>query len=279
MTADDDSDNGGKQERDPDLRNFGETLAACRKRAGLTQEEFRPLVGYSVQYVASVEQGRRHPSPKFVNKANEVLDTYEVLQIAARNLSRRRGLAAWFRRWAELEEQAVILNTYECRVVPGLLQTENYARAQIANVPPMATAEEVEDRIAQRLVRQELLTRTPYISFSFIIEQSVIERCTGGLEVTREVIDRLLECGQLPNVDIQIMPTFSPEHAGTDGSFRLLQTQEHEWMGYTEGQQTGRVITEPEDVSFLHQRYAKLRIQALNPVDSAGLLMRLRGSL
>ncbi|MFI8390655.1 DUF5753 domain-containing protein [Streptomyces sp. NPDC085540] len=216
---------------------------------------------------------------RFANKTDAVLNAFGVIIIAARQLSRRRGLASWFRRWAELEEVAVILNTYESRSVPGLLQPESYARALIANVPPVATPEEADARVAVRMARQKLLHRTPYTLFSFIIEQALIERRTGGPEVTRELIDRLLECGELPNVDIQIMPTVSPQHAGTDGPFRLLETNEHEWLGYTEGQQSGQVISDPKDISLLHQRYAKLRIQALNPADGTGLLMRLRGSL
>lgn len=278
MTSVDESGDA-EVEPDDDLRNFGETIKAFRKRAGLTQEQLRPLLGYSVQYLASVEQGRRHPSTKFVDKAEEVLDGFGVIRIAAKKLSRRRGLARWFRRWAELEEDAIALNTYECRSIPGLLQTEAYARAQIRDVPPVATPEEAEARITFRMARQALLLKTPYVAFSFIIEQAVIERQTGGPEVTRELIDHLLEAGELPNVDLQVMPTISPEHAGTDGPFRLLETLEHEWVGYTEGQQSGQVISDPKDMSLLHQRYAKLRIQALHPADSAGLLMRLRGSL
>ncbi|MEV6950958.1 helix-turn-helix transcriptional regulator [Streptomyces sp. NPDC051183] len=276
-TADDSGD--GEVEPDNDLRNFGETVKACRKRAGLTQEQLAPLVSYSVQYIASVEQGRRHPSARFVERAEDVLDCFGVIRIAAKRLNRRRGLARWFRRWAELEETAVTLNTYECRSIPGLLQTEAYARAQIRDVPPLPTPEQAEARVVQRLERQALLRKTPFVALSFIIEQAVIERQTGGPEVTRELIDHLLECARLPNVDLQIMPLISPEHAGTDGPFRLLESEEHEWLGYTEGQQTGQVISDPKDTSLLHQRYAKLRIQALNPADSMGLLTRRRGSL
>ncbi|MFG2622178.1 helix-turn-helix domain-containing protein [Streptomyces sp. NPDC048507] len=277
MTADEDGTK--KTEPDPDLKNFGETLAAFRKRAGLTQEQFHPLVGYSVQYVASVEQGRRHPSPKFVSKANEVLDTFGVLQIAARQMRRRSGLASWFRRWAELEEEAIALNTYECRVVPGLLQTEAYARALVADVLPPPSPSDAEDRVTARLKRQQLLARIPYTVFSFIIDEAVISRQTGGAEVSRGTIDHLLEQAELPNVDLQIMPLVSCHHAGLGGAFQLLETWEHEWAGYSEGQQSGRVLWDPKDVSVLHQRYAKLRIQALNPADSMGLLMRMRGSL
>lgn len=269
----------GEVEPDSDLRNFGETVKAFRKRAGLTQEQLAERVRYSVQYVGSVEQGRRHPSVKFVSRSEEALDAFGVIRIAAKQLQRRRGLASWFRRWAELEDVAIALNTYECRSIPGLLQTEAYGRAQIDNVPPLITPGEAEARITARAERQKLLVRTPYIAFSFIIEQAVIERRTGGVEVTREQIDHLVERAKLPNVDIQIMPTIQPIHAGTDGPFQLIETEDNEWLGYSEGQKTGVVISDAKAISVLHQRYAKLRIQALNPADSAGLLMRMRGSL
>ncbi|MFC9297942.1 helix-turn-helix domain-containing protein [Streptomyces sp. NPDC057010] len=274
-----DESGDGEVEPDNDLRSFGETLKATRKRAGMTQEQLAAAIGYSVQYVGSVEQGRRHPSTRFVDRVEVALDAYGVIRIAAAQLSRRRGLARWFRRWAELEEKARTLNTYESRSIPGLLQTEAYARALVAAVLPPPTAEEVEARITARLGRQQLLYRTPYTVFSFIIDEAVILRQTGGPDVTRELIDHLLECARLPNVDLQIMPLVSPEHAGLGGPFRLLETEEHEWAGYSEGQQSGRVLTDPKDLSLLHQRYAKLRIQALNPADTVGLLMRLRGSL
>ncbi|CAM5477872.1 transcriptional regulator [Streptomyces avidinii] len=266
-------------EPDPDLKNFGETVKAFRKRAGLTQEQLAPQIRYSVQYIGSVEQGRRHPSTKFVDRVEEKLDAFGVIRIAASQLTRRRGLAKWFRLWAELEEGAVTLNTYESRSVPGLLQPESYARALVEAVLPPPTPEEAEARIVARLGRQKLLTRTPYTVFSFILDEAVIERQTGGPEVTRELIDHLLACAELPNVDLQIMPKVSPQHAGLGGPFCLLETEEHEWMGYSEGQQSGRVLSDPKDLSVLHQRYAKLRIQALNPADTVGLLMRMRGTL
>lgn len=283
------ADNGGGGENgdsgengvaaDDDLKSFGEILKALRKRAGLTQEQLHPSIRYSVQYIGSVEQGRRHPSARFMERTEEALNAFGVLTIAARDLHRRRGRASWFRRWAELEDVAITLNTYECRVVPGLLQPESYMRALIENVPPLATPGEVEARVSNRLDRQRILPRTPYVAFSFIIDQVVIERQTGGPEVTRELIDHLLQCAALPNVDLQIIPTVQPLHAGTDGTFRLLETEDNEWFGYAEGQQTGQVITSQKDVGILHQRYAKLRIQALNPADSVGLLKRMRGSL
>jgi transcriptional regulator with XRE-family HTH domain len=264
------------------LKTFGEVVKAFRKRAGLTQEEFAPRVRYSLPTVASIEQGRRFPPPDFVERAEEVLDAFGALRGAARHVSRRPGLASWFRQWARFEADAVSLYTYECRVVPGLLQTEGYARAVSFSVPPLPAAEEMDERIAARMARHELLatSRRPPTAFSFIVEQAVLERHTGGAEVTRELYDHLLDLiGRHWNVEFQLMPLRQPVHAGLDGPMRLAETPDNRWFGYSEGQENGRLITAPEEISRLHQRYAKMRSQALTPEDSLGLLRRMRGAL
>ncbi|MGW0137920.1 helix-turn-helix domain-containing protein [Streptomyces calvus] len=271
--------NGSTLESSDSLKAFGAALKAFRERALLTQEQLAERLSYSHASVASVEQGRRMPTAAFVERAEEALEAFGVLRAMIRHVGRQRGLAVWFREWAELEEVAVGLCTYECRVVPGLLQTEAYTRAVMLNVPPPPSEEQLEQRIAARLARQELLRRRPPIAFSFIVEESVLLRHTGGEDVTRELIGHLLACTELWNVELQIMPLRQPYHAGTDGPMRLLETSEHQWFGYSEGQQTGQLISVPEDISLMQMRYAKMRSQALSPADSAELLQRMRGAL
>lgn len=261
------------------LRTFGEVFKAFRKRAGMTQEEFAELVPYSVQTVAKIEQGRRFPQPDFVERAEEVLDAFGALRGAARHLSRQPGLASWFRQWERFEAEAVTLWTYECRVIPGLLQTEAYARAVTESVPPVKDEEQVNQQVAARLERQELFQRRPPITFSFIIEQALIERHTGGPEATRELIDHLLDRAGQFNAELQIMPLLQLDHAGFDGPLQVLETPENRWYGYAEGQRGGLLITDLKEVSIMLQRYARLRSQALTPEDSKGLLKRMRGAL
>ncbi|MGW4033019.1 helix-turn-helix domain-containing protein [Streptomyces sp. NPDC004838] len=270
---------GSEPEVSDSLKAFGEVLKAFRKRARLTQEQFAPLVRYSVPTVASIEQGRRFPTTEFVERAEEVLDAFGAIRGAARHLSRQPGLASWFRQWGKLEEEAVTLWTYECRVIPGLLQTESYARAVTESVPPVKDEDQVNQQVAARLDRQQLFRRRPPIAFSFIIEQALIERGTGGPEVTRELIDHLLERASQFNVELQIMPLRQPDHAGFDGSLQLLETPQNRWLGYAEGQRGGLLIGDPKEVSITLQRYAKLRSQALSHEDSVGLLKRMRGAL
>ncbi|MEU4986398.1 helix-turn-helix transcriptional regulator [Streptomyces sp. NPDC021969] len=269
----------GEPEASDSLKAFGEVVKAFRKRAGLTQEEFAPRVRYSVPTVASIEQGRRFPPVDFVERAEQTLDAFGALRGAARHLSRQPGLASWFRQWARFEAEAVSLYTYECRVVPGLLQTEGYARAVTVSVPPVKDDEQVNQQVTARLGRQELFQRRPPISFSFIIEQALIERGTGGPEVTKLLIDNLLTRADQFNVELQIMPLRQVDHAGFDGPLQVLETAENRWFGYAEGQRGGLLISDSKEVSIMLQRYARLRSQALNPEDSKGLLKRLRGPL
>ncbi|MER5661751.1 helix-turn-helix domain-containing protein [Streptomyces mirabilis] len=261
------------------LKTFGLVHKACRKRAGLTQEEFAPLVGYQPSTVASIEQGRRLPPRAYVERAEEVLDAFGVLRAAAKYATRQPGLASWFREWAELEEQAISLYTFENRLVPGLLQTEGYARTLFNERVPVLTDAQIEAQIAARADRQRLLVERPNTAFSFIVEEHIIRRGTGGLQVTRGLIDHVLTVTELRNVQLQLMPIARDVHAGLDGPIRLLETPENEWFGYCEGQRSGQFIADPKSISVLHMRYAKLRSQALTPEDSRSLLERTLGAL
>ncbi|MFI8853115.1 helix-turn-helix domain-containing protein [Streptomyces sp. NPDC053499] len=271
---------GGKEpERSDSLRTFGAFVKGLRQRAGLTQEAWAERSGYSLSTCAGVEQGRRFPPPRFIERAERELDAGGALREASKHLSRGPGMAVWFSQWAKMELTALSLYAYDCRMVPGLLQTEAYARALVRQVPPIPPDEEFEQRIALRMERQALFHRKRPVTFSFIIEQALLERQTGGAEVTRELLDHLLERASLPHVELQVMPLVQPEHAGMDGPLYLLETPENRWFGYAEGQETGQLLSDEKALSRLHMRYAKLRSQALTPADSLSLLKRLRGAL
>lgn len=219
------------------------------------------------------------PDPTFVERAEEVLGNTGALRKAVGHLARQPGLAAWFRQWARLEANAITLYTYECRMVPGLLQPEAYARQLFADELPPLDDEQVEAQWAARADRQRLLRDRPNSAFSFILEEHLLLRRTGGVGVTRGLIDHIMEVAQLRNVEIQIMPLVRESHAGLHGPIRLLETPENQWFAYNEGQQSGLLISDSKVVSVLKQRYARMRSQALTLVDSLSLLERMRGEL
>ncbi|MFI0815413.1 helix-turn-helix domain-containing protein [Streptomyces sp. NPDC021098] len=272
---------GGDREPDPSdsLRTFGAVVQALREHAGLSRAEFGELVRFSKHTVTSVELGRRMPEEAFVERAEEVLGNTGALRRAAGFLSRGEpGIAAWFRRWAEKEKTAVSLCTYECRLVPGLLQSGPYARAVFDNSIPLLTDEQLEAQLIARLERQTLYER-PNVPFSFIVEESVFRKRLGGPEVMRGLLDYVLEHSAPRNVSLQIMPLDAEFHACLDGPMRLLETPDGRHFAYSEGQQNGRLISDRKEVSLLQQRYDTLRSQALNTKDSRGLLERMRGEL
>ncbi|MFV5996669.1 helix-turn-helix domain-containing protein [Streptomyces sp. NPDC056231] len=268
----------GEPEPSDTLKAFGEVVKVFRKRARLTQEEFAPRVRYSVPTVASIEQGRRFPPPAFVDRAEEVLDAFGVIRAAAKHLSRRRGLAKWFHHWAQLEAEAASLYTYECRLIPGLLQTEAYARALFVNQLPPLGDEQIEAQLVARVERMALLTERPNTAYSFILEEHLFLRRSGGTEVTRGLIDHAIGLAQLRNVEVQIMPQVQENHAGLDGPMQLLETPDHKWFAYGEGQESGHLHADPAVVSMLQMRYARMRSQALSLEDSMSLLERMRGA-
>ncbi|MFF8467676.1 helix-turn-helix domain-containing protein [Streptomyces griseus] len=269
---------GGEPEPQYILRMFGEVVKTFRRRARLTQEQFAPLVGYSPETVASIEQGRRLPPPDFAERADSLLDAFGVILAAAKHLTRRKGLASWFRQWAELELSALSLYTYECRLIPGLLQTAAYARTLFADQLPPLADEQIEAQLAARLDRQQLLRERPNTSFGFILEEHLLLRDLGGDEVTGELLDHILDLSELRNVNIQIMPLVRHHHAGLHGPMQLLETQDHQWFGYLEGQEHGQFVSDPKVISALQMRCANMRSQALSLDDSQSLMRRMRGA-
>ncbi|MEN8653072.1 helix-turn-helix transcriptional regulator [Streptomyces sp. 21So2-11] len=261
------------------LRTFGGFVQGLREHAGLTREEFQPLVRFSKHTIESIELGRRMPDREFVERAEAVFGETGALRRAFTHLTRQPGLATWFKKWARLEQTAVSLDTYECRLVPGLLQSGGYMRAVFEDDTPPLSDEQVDTQLAARLDRQRLLRERSNTSFSFIIDEAVFRRRIGGAEVTAGLIDHVLLSTEPRNVVLQIMPLDCEHHACLSGPIQLLETPDGRRFAYSEGQQNGRLISVVKEVVVLHQRYATLRSQALTPKDSRGLLERIRGAL
>ncbi|WP_405699247.1 helix-turn-helix domain-containing protein [Streptomyces sp. NBC_01383] len=274
----------GDWEREPhpsdSLRTFGAVVQALREHAGLSRAELADRVRYSKHTVESVELGRRMPDEAFVERAEVALGNTGAIRKAARHLSRgEAGLAAWFRKWARLEREAVSLCTYECRLVPGLLQSEGYARAVFDGTIPLRTDEELETRLTARMERQAMMRQRPTMPFSFIVEEHVFRRRFGDAAAMREMFDHVLERSAPRNVTLQVVPLEMGLHSCLDGPLRILETPEGRRLGYSEGQENGRLISAPKEMSLLCHRYETLRSQALNPKESRALLERLRGEL
>ncbi|MFE9097029.1 helix-turn-helix domain-containing protein [Streptomyces sp. NPDC007264] len=280
----DEASGGGEgEERHPEsdagsgvLRVFGRQLKRFRVRAGMERSEFGSLTGYSVSTIAAYEQGRRVPPPRFIDRADEVLDAGGVLQEMKEEVARAQ-YPAFFRDAARLEGEAVELHVYDTHLINGLLQTEEYARAVFTMRRPLLSDETIEERVAARLARQKIFSRLPMPTLSFVIEQSVLTRPLGGTYVMRGQLEQLLLCGQRRNVEIQIMPNARDEHAGLAGPFTLIETQDARRIAYVEAYKHSRLYTDRGTVRELEEQYGLLRAQALTPHESLTLIEELLG--
>ncbi|MFG2277432.1 Scr1 family TA system antitoxin-like transcriptional regulator [Streptomyces asoensis] len=255
---------------------FGRQLKLFRDRAGMDRARLGSLTGYSASTIASFEQGRRIPPPKFIDQADEVLDGGGVLSAGKEEVARAQ-YPAFFRDAARLEAEAVVLHVYATQAVPGLLQSEEYARAVFAMWRPQLDEVVIEQRLAARLARQGILDRRPVPHLSFVVEEAVLLRPLGGAVVWRGQLERLLLIEEKRNVEIQVMPLSRQEHAGLAGPFTLMEMKDGRRITYAEVQGDSRVHTERERVRELERTYGTLRAQAHTPAESRALIERLLG--
>ncbi|MET7764836.1 helix-turn-helix transcriptional regulator [Streptomyces sp. NPDC005393] len=255
---------------------FGRQLKLLRVRAGLDRPEFGKLTGYAAQSIASFEQGRRIPPPRFIDRADEVLDAGGVLKALKEEVGRAQ-YPAFFRDAARLEARATALNVYALYAVPGLLQTEDYARAVFQMQRPLLEDDVIEQRLEARMVRQSIFSRRPAPLMSFVIEEAVLRRQLGGLKTMRGTLEQILLTGQSRNVEVQVMPIGREDHAALGGPFTLIDTDKGHRIAYAEVQDDSRLYTDTSYVRTLEARYGILRSQALTPSESSALIEQLMG--
>ncbi len=257
----------------------GAQVRHLRKLAGLTQAALAEQAGVGEDTIASIEQGRRALQLDMAIQLDELLDSSGVLRVAVERIPRKERYQALVKDFVQYEQDAVSLISYESQLIPGLLQTEAYARFIFGcNYPPLEE-DEIEKRVTDRLGRQKIFERKPRPILHFILEESILHAQMGDPDVMREQLLHLRRCMDLPFVTIQIMPRNTPRHAGLAGPLVLLETPDHDGLVYVDGQLRGELYDEPSDVSALMQRYGMLRSQALTVAESTRLLDALLDAL
>ncbi|MEV7658036.1 helix-turn-helix transcriptional regulator [Streptomyces anulatus] len=257
----------------------GAQLRHFRKLAGLTQAVLAERAGVGEDTIASIEQGRRALQLDMAIQLDELLGTKGTLRVAVEKIPRKERYQALVKDFVQYEQSALSLLWYESQLVPGLLQTEAYARFVFGcNYPPLEE-EETEKRVTERLGRQRILERKPRPLLHFILEESILHAELGEPEMMLEQLLHLRRCMDLPFVSIQIMPRKAPRHAALAGPLVLLETPDHDQLAYISGQLRAELYDEPADVSALMQRYGMLRSQALTVEESTRLLDALLDAL
>ncbi|MFD7097704.1 helix-turn-helix domain-containing protein [Streptomyces xanthophaeus] len=261
------------------MKMVGGMVAAARVAKNLTQKQLAELVRLDAETIASIEQGRRALMPNVAELMDRHLGLPGLLAVAAIRMPERDPSPPWAEEYMDLEKRAIALNWYESMVIPGLLQTENHMRALFRCRVPAFPPEEMERLTVRRLARMHILHRKQPPSLSCVISEAALRDRIGGDAVFAEQVRHLLVCMDLPHVTVQVLTLGQTFHPGLSGAFTVLETAEHEHIGYFEGQRSSKLVTDPDEVSILAQRYAMLRTQALNPRETQVLLERMLGEL
>jgi hypothetical protein len=135
-------------------------------------------------------------------------------------------MPSWFSNYVGLEVAAKLIRTYEVLFVPGLLQTEDYARAVVQLGKAYLPSEEVDQRVALRVTRQQILTRADPARLWVVIDEAVLHRPVGGKATMREQIQYLMDMAQQPNISLQVMPFSKVGYPGAGGAFSILRFPE-----------------------------------------------------
>jgi transcriptional regulator with XRE-family HTH domain len=254
-------------ETDPILV-FGKLLKALRERAGMSQKQLADMVNYSASFISAIETGNKPAKFAMVQRLDRAVNGGGAL-IAVWPITTVGTYPSWFARVAELEREAFKIHEWEVRVIPGLLQTADYARAMMRAGRPTDDDENIERDDTARLDRQEIFTSdNPPIAW-FVIDESVLHRSIGGPQVMREQLQKLEHMSEMPSVVIQIMRSDIGSHPGIEGPLRILEFQDSPPVWYTEGWYSGRIVETPQEVASAMTCFDLMKASALSPEESA----------
>ena len=252
-------------------RYGGDQLKRWRAKADVSREKLASAANYSPETIASMERGVRRPTPRVLDVADEMCGAQGMLSAAKQFLNRER-FPARAQDFMEREREATSIWSYEVALVPGLLQTEGYARALIDNRIPPLDEETVEERVAARMERQAVLNqRKPPVGLSFVLYEAVLRSPL----VDAEQLHHLLEVARLRNVVVQVLPFERAVSGALLGPMVLLETRDHERFAFAEGQFSSELSSDPGVVSRVTERLSMIRTQALDPDGSARFIERM----
>jgi transcriptional regulator with XRE-family HTH domain len=248
-------------DRLPMAELFAGELRRLRVAAGLSQEALAGQIKYSASLVAAVEQCRRPPQRDFTEQCDTALRA-DGLLLRIREAIMQESLMPWFREWVAIEQDATALRSFEALVVPGLLQTEGYARAVLGEGGRLA-GDEVEQGVGARLARQAILDRPNPPLLVAVLDYTVLERPIGGPKVMQEQLLHLVEMAHRPKIHLYVVPRSVGAYAGLSGTFVIATSPGGDEIAWIDHQVKGTIVERPGDVLTLRETWESLRAEAM----------------
>jgi len=253
-----------------------------REAAGTTIDQVAERLNCSASKISRIETGQSGVSSREVR---DILAAYEVEGELAEwlvEMAREAKQRGWWQLYGTvltsayvgLEAAAAELRSFEPLVIPGLLQTEEYARAMVlAGWPDMST-EEVEQRIRVRMKRQSLLFQDDPLQLSIILDEAALRRPVGGIDAMRRQLDKLVNAAGLPHVTLQVLPLSAGAHGGMDGAFTILlfEEQANQNLVFAANGAGGLFLEKDDEIERYASIFAGLQRGALSPTRSIEMI-------
>ncbi|MBI0296446.1 helix-turn-helix domain-containing protein [Streptomyces sp. PRKS01-29] len=269
---------------------LGKRLQDLREKAGLSFEQAGRALDVThatIRRMEKAEVGLKLPYVEKLLRTYGVTDPEEVegFLSLAREANKagwwhrfRDVLPEWFNTFVSLEVEANLIRAYEPHYVPGLLQTEDYARAVLRAGMPHAPETEIERNVALRMERQALLARENPPMLWVVMDETVVRRPIGGAETMRAQIARLIEEAEAPHIRLQVMPFDAGPHPAMYGPFHIFRFPIPELpdIAYTETLVSGSYFDQRDDVSAFLEALDRMCAQAAPAQTTQAILSRIR---
>jgi transcriptional regulator with XRE-family HTH domain len=255
---------------------FADLLAAYRKEAGWTQAEAAQRFTMSSSLYRKIESCDRKPQRGMAVRGDELFRTPGAFMRVYKEIVTEPH-PSWFSPRVEFEDRATVITNWEQRGVPGLLQTEAYARAVFRAGRPYDPPEAAELMVRSRLERQEILVRDRPPKLWAVIDEGALRHLVGGPEVMAEQLDQLVEASDSSRAVIQVLPFNAKDAPGANGPAALFEFESEPPVAFLEGWDAGRVVEDPEEVADIVTALSMIKGCALSPRDSRQLIAEIRG--
>ncbi|MFM9589988.1 helix-turn-helix domain-containing protein [Streptomyces scabiei] len=253
---------------------LGRTLLLLREKAGKTLAQLAAETSYDKSYLYRLEKGERLSKRAVM----EDLDTYygsAGLLVRLWRDARKEVIKDKYKAFMELEATARVMWMFQL-AVPGLLQTEEYARTVLSGLSRAQTtagnSEEIEEQVAARMGRQEVLYRQPAPSIRVILDEGAVRRPVPDAQVWADQLSRLVEAAELPSVALQVLPYAAGVHDVMNSHLTLLWQRVGEPVAYVEGNGIGELIDDTDKVLSFRLSYDLVRDAALTPEQSTAFI-------
>lgn len=263
---------------------LGKSLEGWREHSGISRADVATELGCTPDRVRHLESGRNVPSrPDLIVMCSVygVPEDERAVLLDTRSAAQKPGwwqtyrLPKWLASYVTLETDATRVRNWEGELIPGLLQTEQYAR-QVAKIGDLtATDAEIGKRVEARLRRQQRLTDEHYpLEFVAILSETAVQRCAADTRIAGDQLSHLVHMAELPNVSIQVVPVSAGIHSAMAGGFALLDFPPDTWpeTGYQEYNVGGHLVDDPDAVKRFGKLFDGLQERALTDRDSARLI-------